>query len=224
MTFDYAVMQIAQVNHDIEFTGLPLVFSWPSYRSRFWYWGDETNAKNSVAALTETLVTVINLQAARPEGARGKIHLIAHSLGNRLTLSAMEAVHAQARRGQKPFGQVILAALDVSVPDFARIVPAAQARAQRVTFLFCPQEEASSSRWDHWNEPGPEVGLYSSEPGRYRRPQGQRLVPRPFLLGKRRQLLIDIQILVHVGSSPDDRRYTLEPRSGPSKYRYWSFK
>jgi esterase/lipase superfamily enzyme len=226
MPFDYSVMQMAQVNHDIEFHGLPLVFSWPSHGSRFWYWGDETNAKDSVAALTDTLLTVINLQAARPEGARGKIHLIAHSLGNRLTLSALEAVHVQLAAGQKPFGQVVLAAPDVSVPDFVRLVPAVQARAERVTFYFCPQDEALlASRWDHWNDPRAGSGLV---PIRALDNIDARKANTSFLghsyWASAKQLLIDMQILVNAGTSPDNRHYTLEPRSGPARYLYWSFK
>jgi esterase/lipase superfamily enzyme len=224
--FDFAVMRLAQVTHDLQFSGVPLAFSWPSIGLAYKYKDDEANAMSSVAALTETLRTMVDLQAARPEGDRGKVHLIAHSLGNRVTLRALEALHGQLAPGQKPFGQIILAAPDVSVAEFTQLVPAAQARAQRVTLYFCPNDEALlASRIEHWNEPRAGAGV----------------VPIPALdnidarkantsfLGHGywadvKQLLIDMQMLVNLGWTPQQRVFTLQRTIAPPHYQFWSFR
>ena len=47
----------------------------------------------SVAALADTLRLLADAEAARPEGRRGKVHVLAHSLGNRVTLRALEQLN-----------------------------------------------------------------------------------------------------------------------------------
>ncbi len=224
--FDFAVMRLAQVSHDIQFSGEAVAFSWPSHGSDFEYQDDETNATLSVNALTETLRTLAEIQAARTDGARGKIHVIAHSLGNRVTLRALKALHEQLANGQKPFGHVILAAPDVSISEFTKLVPAAQARADRVTLYFCPDDKALSASWFvHLGE----------------RRAGSGIVPitaldnidarkaNTSILGhgywaEVKQLLIDLQMLVNFGWSPAERIFTLEPMIAPPDYRYWAFR
>jgi len=222
-SFDFAVMRLAQVTHDIEFSGVPLAFSWPSHGSPYRYDDDEANAVSSVAALTETLRMLVDLQVARPEGVRGKVHLIAHSLGNRVTLRALETLHGQLAAGQKPFGQVILAAPDVSVSEFALRVPAAQARADRVSLYFCPDDKALlASQVRHPNEPRAGRGIV---PIRALDNIDSRKANTSFLAhgywADVKQLLIDMQMLVNLSWGPELRVFTLEPKIAPPEYRYW---
>ena len=153
-SFDYAVMVLAQVTHDIQFSGPPLAFSWPSIGSALRYDDDEANALNSVGAFTDTLQNLIDVQLAQPKNLQGRIHVIAHSLGNRVALRALQTLHNRLRAGYKPFGEVILAAPDVSVSEFALRLPAAQSRSDRVTLYFCPDDWALlASQIRHPNEP-----------------------------------------------------------------------
>jgi esterase/lipase superfamily enzyme len=71
-TFDFAVLRLAQVVHDIQFSGVPVAFSWPSHGSTWSYDADEANALRSVEALAETLLTLVEAQAARPEAAAAR--------------------------------------------------------------------------------------------------------------------------------------------------------
>jgi len=225
-TFDFAVMRLAQVTHDIEFSGLPVAFSWPSNGSAVRYRDDETNAERSVGALAETLRALVDLQAARPERARGKVHVIAHSLGNRVTLRALETLHGQLAAGQNPFGQIILAAPDVSVSEFTKLVPVAQARADRVTLYFCPDDQALvASRYEHLNEPRAGQGMV---PIRALDNIDARKANTSFLghgyWADVKQLLIDMQMLVNLDWGPEQRVFTLQSMIAPPDYHYWTFR
>jgi esterase/lipase superfamily enzyme len=224
--FDFAVMRLAQVVHDIEFGGTPVVFSWPSHGSPYRYDDDEANALNSVEALAEALRTLVDIQAGRPEDLRGKVHVIAHSLGNRLTLRALEALNSELAAGRKPFGQVILAAPDVSVAEFTQQVPAAQARADRVTLYFCPVDEALlASQVRHPYEPRAGRGVV---PIRALDNIDARKANTSFLghgyWADAKQLLIDMQLLVNLGWGPDLRPITLQPMIASPSYPYWTFR
>jgi esterase/lipase superfamily enzyme len=224
--FDYAVMVMAQVTHDIEFSGLPVTFSWPSHGSVFRYDEDEANAVRSVAALTETLKTLIDLQIARPENLRGKVHVIAHSLGNRVTLRALETLNRRLAVEYKPFGQIILAAPDVSVSEFMLRLPAAQSRSDRVTLYFCPDDQALlASQIRHINEPRVGRGIV---PVAALDNIDARKANTSFLShgywSEVKQLLIDMQMLINLGWGPGQRVFTLEPKIAPPEYHYWRFR
>jgi esterase/lipase superfamily enzyme len=224
--FDYAVMRLAQVTHDIEFSGLPLAFSWPSHGSAFQYDNDEANAERSVGALTETLQTLIDLQGARSENLRGKVHVIAHSLGNRVTLRALQTLDLRLRADFKPFGQIVLAAPDVSVSEFALRLPAAQSRSDRVTLYFCPDDWALlASQVRHPNEPRAGRGIV---PIAALDNIDARKANTSFLghgyWSEVKQLLIDMQMLVNLGWGPGQRVFTLEPKIAPPNYPYWRFR
>jgi len=224
--FDFAVMRLAQVTHDIRFSGVSAVFSWPSHGSPFRYSADETNAMKSTRALADTFETLIALQAARPNVARGKIHIIAHSLGNRVTLGAIEILRGGLAAGHKPFGQIILAAPDVAVADFSRLLPAAQEIADRVSLYFCRDDIAlAASRFYHSAEPRAGVDVV---PIKFLDNIDARKANTSFLghgyWADVKQLLIDLQMLVNLGLSPEKRIYTLEPVNDLPAYPYWALR
>ena len=229
-SFDFAVMRLAQIVHDIKFPGVPVAFSWPSHASAFDYGGDEANAMSSVDALADTLLALIAAQDARPEARRGKIHVIAHSLGNRLTLRALDKLNDDPRlaAGRKPFGQIILAAPDVSVAEFVGRLPSARARADRVSLYFCPDDEAlRASEVRHPGEPRagrgvvPVAGLDNID---------ARKANTSFLghgyYAEVKQMLIDLQLLINLGWGPDQRNVTLDQMTltKPPDYFFWAFR
>ncbi len=225
-SFDFAVLRLAQVTNDIQFGGVSVVFSWPSHGSAFRYADDQSNAMKSVGSLAETLQTLVNLQAARPNAARGKIHIIAHSLGNRVTLRALEALRGGLPAGQKPFGQIILAAPDIAVADFTNLVPIAQAAADRVSLYFCHDDLAlAASRFYHMDEPRAGVDVV---PIKFLDNIDARKANTSFLghgyWADVKQLLIDFQMLVNLGWSPEQRIYTLESVNDRPSYRYWALR
>jgi esterase/lipase superfamily enzyme len=144
--FDFAVVRMAQVVEDLEFAGTPVVFSWPAHEVAVpWpsdYSQDEANAERSYGALARVFKTLVEEQEARPADRRGKIHVIAHSLGNRVTMRALSILDTLLPSGSKPMGQVVLAAPDVSTDDFARLLPTIQRRSERVSLYFNPNDQA----------------------------------------------------------------------------------
>src|SRR4029077_700800 len=86
VTFDDAVYRTAQLNYDLGFDGAPMMFSWPSQGAHGKYDGDEEAVQWSSAHLKSFLERV-----ARESGVR-RIHLIAHSMGNRALTNALKEV------------------------------------------------------------------------------------------------------------------------------------
>jgi esterase/lipase superfamily enzyme len=145
-SFDFAVVRMAQVVEDLDFAGMPVVFSWPARAVAVPFAGDysrdEANADRSYGALARVFRTLVEEQEARPADRRGKIHVVAHSLGNRVTMRALSILDTLLPTGAKPMGQIVLAAPDVSVEEFARLQPSIERRSERVSLYFNPNDRA----------------------------------------------------------------------------------
>lgn len=108
VSFDGAALRAAQIGADLGLTGPMAFFSWPSRGRILSYAIDEAAIEASEAAITQFLVDV----ATRSTAAR--VHLVAHSMGNRGLLRAVNRIAGKAAdRAAKPFGQIVLAAPDV---------------------------------------------------------------------------------------------------------------
>src|SRR5207247_3907751 len=99
---------------------------WPSKASTEEYFADVERIGESEADIAEFLTSL----ATRLGGAT--VHIIAHSMGNRGLARAIQRITAAASRDAGVrFGQIILAAPDVSVGlfhDLARLYPALSQR------------------------------------------------------------------------------------------------
>ncbi len=107
VTFEEAAIRAAQIGFDL---GAPLTafFSWPSRGSVTAYTVDEASIEASERAITDFLIEFTAQCKA------DKIHVIAHSMGNRGLLRALQRIAADAEtRGKVKFGQIFLAAPDV---------------------------------------------------------------------------------------------------------------
>jgi esterase/lipase superfamily enzyme len=113
VTFEDASRRTAQIKYDLGFSGPAILFSWPSHGKTSHYLADEANAEWSAPQLADLLVDL-----RRRTGA-ATIHLIAHSLGNRVLSRAMERIDLDPAIKPKPlFSQVILAAPDMDADVF----------------------------------------------------------------------------------------------------------
>jgi esterase/lipase superfamily enzyme len=133
--FDDAVKRTAQIAYDLKFDGAAVCYSWPSHAGLARYTQDEANVAWTVTQLETFLRDV-----AERTGAR-RVHLVAHSMGNRALLQAVERM---ALRGDGPtFGQVVLAAPDVDAGEFRnRYAPALAQVARRVTLYASSNDQA----------------------------------------------------------------------------------
>lgn len=112
VSFDEAAMRTAQIAHDVKFGGAPLFFSWPSRASVDGYFSDEDNVEYSHKHMLQFLKDVREKTEAK------KIHLIAHSMGNRALTRALVEMQEENYFKDFQFTQIILAAPDIDAQIF----------------------------------------------------------------------------------------------------------
>lgn len=126
--FEDAARRTAQLKVDLAHKGPAGFFSWPSLGYGAGYAGDEAAIEGSEPAIRDFLVDF-----ALRSGARA-VHIIAHSMGNRGLLRAMDAIaNAAASAAPVRFGQLFLAAPDVDAQLFRHLAKAYGRLATRAT-------------------------------------------------------------------------------------------
>ena len=147
VSFEDSARRTAQLAYDLGFPGVPVMYSWPSQAALSGYMADENNALRSQTPMRQFLSGL----AAQSNGAR--IHLIAHSMGNRVLTEAMRNL---ALTDPSPlFSEVILTAPDIDAIYFKNeIAPAIQKIARRVTLYASSDDKALlASKKAHGGDP-----------------------------------------------------------------------
>ncbi|ALA16663.1 MULTISPECIES: alpha/beta hydrolase [unclassified Chelatococcus] len=132
--FEDAVFRFAQIVHDSGSPVVPVLFTWPSRASILAYGYDRESSTYSRDAL-ETLLTAL----AR-DPAVGEISVLAHSMGNWVTLEALRQMAIRNGRVAPKIRNVMLAAPDVDVDVFRTQLAAIRAPRPNVT-LFVSQDD-----------------------------------------------------------------------------------
>jgi esterase/lipase superfamily enzyme len=128
VTFEDAAIRAAQTGFDLKVTGATAFFSWPSRGNVTAYPADEASIEGSEQSITDFLVDFTQNCGAE------KVHVIAHSMGNRGLLRALQRIAANAEtRGKVKFGQVFLAAPDVDRDLFLNLARFYPEHAERTT-------------------------------------------------------------------------------------------
>ncbi len=148
VTFENAARRTAQMAFDMNFTGLPILYSWPSAGSVMSYISDTAAVNLSGRRLTHFLDDV-----AAKSGAK-RIHLVAHSMGNRALTDALE-LFALRHAGEKPaFDQVLFTAPDLDAGLFAEMAKTIRPVANRMTLYASDKDWALAvSRKLHGDAP-----------------------------------------------------------------------
>jgi esterase/lipase superfamily enzyme len=139
VTFDEAALRAAQIGCDLQFPGVTSFFSWPSKGSAqpFAYAADVASMEASEGAIADFLCS-----CAEQSGAN-RVHVIAHSMGNRGLLRALTDIVTRASRmSGARFGHFILAAPDVERDNFIRLAAAYRQVAQRTTLYVSDKDRA----------------------------------------------------------------------------------
>lgn len=110
--FEDAVFRFAQIVHDSRADVVPVLFTWPSRGSLLAYGYDRESASYSRDGL-EKLLTVL---ATDPNVS--EISILAHSMGNWVTLEALRQMAIRNKRIYPKIKTVMLAAPDVDVDIF----------------------------------------------------------------------------------------------------------
>lgn len=146
VSFEAAAICAAQIGADLNVPGGAMAFfSWPSHGRVLGYLADEASIEASEVQITSFLEDFVVKAGAR------RVHLIAHSMGNRGLLRAVNRIATNAVAGAgKPFGQIILAAPDVDRRTFEMLHKAYAAVAERTTLYVSSKDHAvRSSRGLH---------------------------------------------------------------------------
>ena len=144
VSFENAVKRTAQIAHDLKFDGAPICYSWSSHGALANYTKDMANADATVITLQSFLEETVQ------RTGKTTIHLVAHSMGNRAMLQALDRMAISNVNGnndpaneEKMFGQLVMAAPDVSVGDFRnRFAPSAMKLANSVTLYASSRDRA----------------------------------------------------------------------------------
>ena len=230
-SFDQAVLRTAQLQYDLRFPGAAVAFCWPSYSRlrREDYTRAQENADASGKALSDVLLVLVDKMGSATRGGqveRRKLHIIAHSLGNRVLLNALDEICSKKAPDSdtKLFGQVIMAAPDVDGSDFNARIQSVTKLSERVTYYYCRNDMA----------------LQASELVNAYRPVGRHPffcddldtisadgVDTSFLYhnyyASSRQVLLDIMLLIHFAFEPDARIPPLLGRSKVGNRWHWTF-
>jgi esterase/lipase superfamily enzyme len=128
-SFEDASRRTAQLAYDLDFDGTPLMYSWPSQASTTAYTVDESVVDISGRRMAEFLETVMAQSGA------ARVHLIAHSMGNRTLLRALETYLAKRPPEQRHglFGQIVFTAPDVDRDFFLDVMQGLEQSATRIT-------------------------------------------------------------------------------------------
>ncbi|HWY22204.1 MAG TPA: alpha/beta hydrolase [Candidatus Acidoferrum sp.] len=135
VTFDEAARRIAQLTWDLGFRGVPILYSWPSKGTKLMYPADEASALWAVPHLEQFLTLV-----ARRSGAT-TVHIVAHSLGNRTLIYALQQITRQHSATPR-FRQIVLAAPDIDVGIFRQLADTFPSVAERVTIYASAHDKA----------------------------------------------------------------------------------
>jgi esterase/lipase superfamily enzyme len=139
VSFEDAARRTAQMAHDLEFPGVPLMYSWPSDGKKIAYSSDLQDAEWTVPRLKKFLLSI-----AKDTGAED-IHIIAHSMGNQALTRAFHSIFQEVRDtvaadGRKLFTQIFLAAPDIDADVFRDLSAAFTSLAEHTT-LYCSEKD-----------------------------------------------------------------------------------
>jgi esterase/lipase superfamily enzyme len=146
--FHEAAKRTAQMAYDMNFDGLPILYSWPSRGSIMSYIADTAVVNLSGRRLSLFLEDLVAQSGAT------RIHLIGHSMGNRALTDALE-LFALRHRGPMPaFDQVLFTAPDLDAGLFAEMMHTMRPAANRITLYASDRDWALAvSRQLHGDSP-----------------------------------------------------------------------
>ncbi|MGB8129338.1 MAG: alpha/beta hydrolase [Candidatus Angelobacter sp.] len=132
--FDDAARRTAQIAYDLQFQGAPILYSWPSRANLLRYAADEATIDVSAQHFLRFLTEVATKSGARI------LHVIAHSMGNRALLTALEKLSVNPNR--PAIHNVILTAPDIDAQRFYQIAASINKYPSRITLYSSSNDRA----------------------------------------------------------------------------------
>jgi esterase/lipase superfamily enzyme len=134
--FEEAVYRFAQIIHDANADVVPVLFTWPSRGNLLQYGYDHESASYSRDALENTL------QVLARDPSVGEISILAHSMGNWVTLEALRQMSIRNHALPTKIQNIMLAAPDVDFDVFRRQIAAIGVKPSLFTLFVSRDDEA----------------------------------------------------------------------------------
>lgn len=137
VSFEDALYRTAQIAYDLEFDGVPYMYSWPSRGQNAGYFYDRDSADRARGYFLEFLRTIAQNTSAK------RIHIIAHSLGGRPLVEALQQASIMPG-GLKALriGEVIMAAPDIDRDVFTEIADVVAKAGKGATLFVADNDRA----------------------------------------------------------------------------------
>jgi esterase/lipase superfamily enzyme len=133
--FDDAVFRTAQIAYDLGFDGAPILYSWPSQESLTPV-GYATDAETSEWTAPHLRWFLEDVSA---KTGANRIHLIAHSMGNKVLLRALDRMSPASTR---KFAQIFMTAPDINAASFLQLADAVRRNGEMAT-LYASANDAA---------------------------------------------------------------------------------
>ncbi len=137
--FRKSVFRAAQLAVDLDIDGAVFMYSWPSKGSLACYVADSATVIRPMARSLRDFLNIV-LQKTGAE----RVHVVAHSMGNRYLLDALDLMAREVPANEKKpmFQQMVFAAPDVDADDFSERVKEFGWMAQRMTLYASSKDRA----------------------------------------------------------------------------------
>ncbi|MGI9351420.1 MAG: alpha/beta hydrolase, partial [Rhizobiaceae bacterium] len=133
--FTAAVLRMAQFVHDSGFKGVPVLFTWASRGRAIDYAYDSNSALQARAYLVELARHLAKTNAK-------DFSIVAHSMGNLVTLEAMTAVAKLNISPRAPLNSVVLASPDVDIDLFREHIKELGSLNRKIFVLISKDDKA----------------------------------------------------------------------------------
>ena len=219
-SFEAAAIRATQISVDLEHRGVTAFFSWASKGKALSYLSDEATVQYSEKHLTEFLTDFYKKSGAK------RIHLIAHSMGNRALLEAVNRI--QRNNPEVEFGQIILAAPDVDADVFEELSIAYPKLSEQTTLYISQKDKAvGMSKWLHSHSRAgftPPVCVVQQINTIEVEEEVNLLELGHGYFAGRTRLLEDMKKLIDYNLNANHRGETLERQQATTNHCYWKLK
>jgi esterase/lipase superfamily enzyme len=136
-SFESSAISGIELAEGTGFSGVPMLFSWPSKAALFDYGYDRESALYSRDALEETLLALLG------EGSATRVHIVAHSMGTLLLIETLRQIWA--RHGDlfaNRIGALLLASADIDLDLFTNATQRLRSLVPKITVISSTSDRA----------------------------------------------------------------------------------
>jgi esterase/lipase superfamily enzyme len=137
VTFEDAARRTGQLAFDLKFIGAPILYSWPANGGVLDYFADEATVIWTAPHFERFLALIATRSGAT------RIHVIAHSMGNRTVCDALKSLSSTRSQNQEVLlSHLVLAAPDIDAGTFQELALALKQVSKFVTLYASSRDRA----------------------------------------------------------------------------------